>query len=109
MEERHYITFHVRRQKKRASQTTFFRSLMSGQLLAVNLAALTSSSLFYGMFVVLFSTSMYLLVGRYLATRQSRASHQESIFRSTVFIAAICLFCAVTAVRLSLLVNPEVD
>ncbi|KAJ6485433.1 hypothetical protein C8R47DRAFT_1130177 [Mycena vitilis] len=70
---------------------------MSAKLLAVNLAALTCSSLFYGMFVVLFSTSMYLLVGRYFANRGSRNAHQDSIFRSTVFIAAICLFCAVTA------------
>ncbi|KAF7335879.1 hypothetical protein MSAN_02324900 [Mycena sanguinolenta] len=70
---------------------------MSANLLAVNLAALTCSSLFYGMFVVLFSTSMYLLLGRYLAARRSRNSPQRSIFRSTVFIAAICLFCSVTA------------
>ncbi|KAJ6536825.1 hypothetical protein B0H19DRAFT_1181863 [Mycena capillaripes] len=59
---------------------------MSGKLLAVNLAALTCSSLFYGMFVVLFSSSMYLL-----------NLPRDSIFRSTVFIAAICLFCSVTA------------
>ncbi|KAJ7259940.1 hypothetical protein B0H12DRAFT_1322340 [Mycena haematopus] len=70
---------------------------MSAKLLAVNLAALTCSSLFYGMFVVLSSTSMYLLVGRYLAMRRSRNSSQKSIFRSTVFVAAICLFCSVTA------------
>ncbi|KAJ6468777.1 hypothetical protein C8R45DRAFT_1017561 [Mycena sanguinolenta] len=70
---------------------------MSANLLAVNLAALTCSSLFYGMFVVLFSTSMYLLLGRYLASRRSRNTSQRSIFRSTVFIAAICLFCSVTA------------
>ncbi|KAK6988572.1 hypothetical protein R3P38DRAFT_3290935 [Favolaschia claudopus] len=71
-------------------------------ILAVNLAALTCSTLFYGMFVVLFSTSMYLLVGRYLAVRRgSRHSpgghNPRSIFRSTVFIAAVLLFCAVTA------------
>ncbi|KAF7367060.1 hypothetical protein MSAN_00965400 [Mycena sanguinolenta] len=70
---------------------------MSAKLLAVNLAALTCSSLFYGMFVVLFSTSMYLLVGRYIANRSTRNSSQAPIFRSTVFIAAICLFCSVTA------------
>ncbi|KAJ7692247.1 hypothetical protein B0H17DRAFT_1061662 [Mycena rosella] len=71
---------------------------MSSSLLAVNLAALTCSSLFYGMFLVLSSTSMYLLVGRYLASRQSRTTPQNrSIFRSTVFIAAICLFASVTA------------
>ncbi|KAJ7458899.1 hypothetical protein FB451DRAFT_1272817 [Mycena latifolia] len=50
------------------------------------------------MFLVLSSTSMYLLVGRYLASRRSRtAAPNRSIYRSTVFIAAICLFCAVTA------------
>ncbi|KAF8202735.1 hypothetical protein K438DRAFT_1581121 [Mycena galopus ATCC 62051] len=37
---------------------------------------------------------MYLLVGRYLVTR---STSRQSIFRSTVFIAAICLFCSVTA------------
>ncbi|KAJ7033560.1 hypothetical protein C8F04DRAFT_1104321 [Mycena alexandri] len=72
-------------------------SLMSGKVLAVNLAALTCSSLFYGMFLVLSSTSMYLLVGRYLANSRSRTTPQHSIFRSTVFIAAIGLFGAVTA------------
>ncbi|KAJ6462607.1 hypothetical protein C8R45DRAFT_1220562 [Mycena sanguinolenta] len=70
---------------------------MSAKLLAVNLAALTCSSLFYGMFVVLFSTSIYLLVGRYIATRSRRNLPSASIFRSTVFIAAICLFCSITA------------
>ncbi|KAJ6596341.1 hypothetical protein DFH09DRAFT_1134681 [Mycena vulgaris] len=50
------------------------------------------------MFLVLSSTSMFLLVGRYLASRRSRTTPQNrSIFRSTVFIAAICLFGAVTA------------
>ncbi|KAJ7741753.1 hypothetical protein DFH07DRAFT_925898 [Mycena maculata] len=72
---------------------------MSGKLLAVNLATLACSSLFYGAFLVLSSTSMYLLVGRYLATRQSRAlrGQDHSIFRSTVFVAAIGLFVAITA------------
>ncbi|KAJ7073316.1 hypothetical protein B0H15DRAFT_957301 [Mycena belliarum] len=73
---------------------------MSSQLLAVNLATLAVASLFYGMFLVLSATSMYLLVGRYLASRRARSAvpgRQRSIFRSTVFIAAIGLFCAVTA------------
>ncbi|KAJ7722605.1 hypothetical protein B0H16DRAFT_1600104 [Mycena metata] len=73
---------------------------MSGKLLAVNLAALTCSSLFYGMFLVLSSTSMYLLVARYLANRsrsRTTGTPQPSIFQSTVFIAAIGLFGAVTA------------
>ncbi|KAJ7110727.1 hypothetical protein C8R43DRAFT_1042026 [Mycena crocata] len=71
---------------------------MSTNLLAVNLATLACSSLFYGMFFVLFATSMYLLVGRYLALRKSRTSpHNRSIFRSTVFIAALGLFAAITA------------
>ncbi|KAJ7440776.1 hypothetical protein B0H11DRAFT_1750460 [Mycena galericulata] len=73
---------------------------MSGKLLAVNLATLACSSLFYGMFLVLSSTSMYLLVGRYLAGRRSRSNgvgQDRSIFRSTVFIAAIGLFAAITA------------
>ncbi|KAJ7153253.1 hypothetical protein C8R46DRAFT_1119862 [Mycena filopes] len=72
--------------------------MSAAKLLAVNLAALICASLFYGMFVVLSSTSMYLLVGRYLANRRSRRTPgQDSIFRSTVFIAAIGLFGAVTA------------
>ncbi|CAK5269065.1 unnamed protein product [Mycena citricolor] len=68
------------------------------ELLAVNLAALTCSSLFYGMFLVLFVTSLYLLVARYLAVRRSRKVHSPpSLFRSTVFIAAILMWFAVTA------------
>jgi nitrate reductase gamma subunit len=65
----------------------------------MNIASLACSSLFYGMFVVLSVTSMYLLVTRYIAAHKTRAnSTDRSIFRSTVFIAATCLFLAVTAV-----------
>ncbi|KAJ7089106.1 hypothetical protein C8R44DRAFT_818785 [Mycena epipterygia] len=74
--------------------------MSSSNLLSVNLATLAVSSLFYGMFLVLSSSSMYLLVARYLANRRSRNTNtltDRSIFRSTVFIAAIGLFCAITA------------
>jgi len=73
----------------------------------VNLAALACESLLYGMYFVLFISSMYLLVVRSLASRKShyvsagraksRSALRDSVFRSTVFIAAICLFCVVTA------------
>ncbi|KAJ6615217.1 hypothetical protein B0H10DRAFT_2041773 [Mycena sp. CBHHK59/15] len=71
---------------------------MSASLLSVNLATLACSSLFYGIFLVLFATSMYLLVGRYRVNHPSRTSPKDrSVFLSTVFIAAICLFVAITA------------
>ncbi|KAJ7190449.1 hypothetical protein GGX14DRAFT_483129 [Mycena pura] len=66
-------------------------------LLTVNLATLACASLLYGMFVVLFASSTYLLVGRYIASQKLASAPRNSVFRSTVFIATVCLFCAVTA------------
>ncbi|KAF7324194.1 hypothetical protein MKEN_00642400 [Mycena kentingensis (nom. inval.)] len=84
---------------------------MSSALLAVNLATLALSSLFYGAFVVLFASSTYLIVGRYLGLQrrcraQGRArapartgsrGGEGGVFRSTVFISSLALFCTITA------------
>ncbi|KAJ6462453.1 hypothetical protein C8R45DRAFT_1026811 [Mycena sanguinolenta] len=67
-------------------------------LSAVNLITLTVGTLFYGIYVVLFSISLYLLLRRYNTPHTSHKSPQpKSIFRSTVFVSAICLFVVVTA------------
>ncbi|KAJ6479141.1 hypothetical protein C8R45DRAFT_1216417 [Mycena sanguinolenta] len=65
---------------------------MSLSLNAVNLITLTVGTLFYGMYLVLFLISLFLLSRRYKTTHKP-----SSIFRSTVFVSAICLFIVVTA------------
>jgi len=71
---------------------------MAFTLIAVNLATLALGSLFYGIYLVLFFISTYLLLRRYNATHTSHKSRQNSsVFKSTVFISAILLFLVVTA------------
>ncbi|KAJ6537752.1 hypothetical protein B0H19DRAFT_373569 [Mycena capillaripes] len=71
---------------------------MAFTLIAVNLATLALGSLFYGIYLVLFFISMYLLLRRYNATHTSHKSRQNSsVFKSTVFISANLLFLVVTA------------
>ncbi|KAJ6537754.1 hypothetical protein B0H19DRAFT_1270167 [Mycena capillaripes] len=71
---------------------------MAFTLIAVNLATLALGSLFYGIYLVLFFISIYLLLQRYNATHTSHKSRQNSsVFKSTVFISAILLFLVVTA------------
>ncbi|KAJ6537731.1 hypothetical protein B0H19DRAFT_1270145 [Mycena capillaripes] len=71
---------------------------MAFALIAVNLATLALSTLFYGIYLVLFFISMYLRLRRYNATHTSHKSRQNSsVFKSTVFISAILLFLVVTA------------
>ncbi|KAJ7649023.1 hypothetical protein DFH06DRAFT_556688 [Mycena polygramma] len=71
---------------------------MTVPLIAANLATLFVGSLFYGMYIVLFFISMHLLLRRYNATQTLHKSRQtSSIFTSTVFVSAICLFLVVTA------------
>ncbi|KAJ7138201.1 hypothetical protein C8R44DRAFT_767019 [Mycena epipterygia] len=71
---------------------------MSVSLIAVNLATLAIASLFYGIYSVLFLISMYLLLRRYKSAHTSYKSRKDdSIFRSMVFVSAICLFIVVTA------------
>ncbi|KAJ6455559.1 hypothetical protein C8R47DRAFT_996681 [Mycena vitilis] len=71
---------------------------MTVALIAANLATLAVGSLFYGMYIILFFISMHLLLRRYNATHTSHKSSQtRSLFTSTVFVSAICLFLVVTA------------
>ncbi|KAJ7723028.1 hypothetical protein B0H14DRAFT_578756 [Mycena olivaceomarginata] len=71
---------------------------MAVSLIATNLATLAIGSLFYGSYLVLFSISLYLLLRRYDATHTSHKSREHSsVFKSTVFVSAICLFLVVTA------------
>ncbi|KAF8181148.1 hypothetical protein K438DRAFT_1841292 [Mycena galopus ATCC 62051] len=71
---------------------------MSPSLTTVNLATLALGTLFYGMYLVLFFISMYLLLRRYNATHTSHKLREDiSVFTSTVFVSAICLFIVVTA------------
>ncbi|KAJ7728881.1 hypothetical protein B0H16DRAFT_1734441 [Mycena metata] len=71
---------------------------MSLSLIAANLATLALATLFYGIYLVLFFISIYLLLQRYNATHTSHKSRKNnSMFRSIVFISAICLFIVVTA------------
>ncbi|KAJ7627795.1 hypothetical protein DFH06DRAFT_1480806 [Mycena polygramma] len=75
---------------------------MTVALIAANLGTLAVGSLFYGpgMYIILFFISMHLLLRRYNATHTSHKSRPtSSIFASTVFVSAICLFLVVTAVR----------
>ncbi|KAJ7926268.1 hypothetical protein B0H13DRAFT_2564870 [Mycena leptocephala] len=73
---------------------------MAVSLIATNLATLAIGSLFYGSYLVLFFISLYLLLRRYDTTHTSHKSRQNSsVFTSTVFVSAICLFLVVTAVR----------
>ncbi|KAJ7919655.1 hypothetical protein B0H13DRAFT_2656699 [Mycena leptocephala] len=71
---------------------------MAVSLIATNLATLAIGSLFYGSYLVLFFISLYLLLRRYDTTHTSHKSRQNSsVFTSTVFVSAICLFLVVTA------------
>ncbi|KAF7364148.1 hypothetical protein MSAN_01074000 [Mycena sanguinolenta] len=67
-------------------------------LSAVNLITLSVGTLFYGIYLVLFSISLYLFLRRYNTPHTSyKLPRSKSIFRSTVFVSAICLFVVVTA------------
>ncbi|KAF7364149.1 hypothetical protein MSAN_01074100 [Mycena sanguinolenta] len=66
-------------------------------LSTVNLITLTIGTLFYGVYLVLFSISLYLLVQRYKMLNTLHNSSQfRSIFKSIVFAPAVCLFVVVT-------------
>ncbi|KAF7364193.1 hypothetical protein MSAN_01078600 [Mycena sanguinolenta] len=64
---------------------------MSLSLNAVTLTTLTVGTIFYGMYLVLFFISLYLLL------RPNMTHKPTSIFRSAVFLLAICLLVVVTA------------
>ncbi|KAJ7270331.1 hypothetical protein C8J57DRAFT_306556 [Mycena rebaudengoi] len=63
---------------------------MAPTLLSVNLAALIISSLFYGVYIVLFSTSMYMFIER------DKLHTDRTLFKSMVFASTIFLCLAVT-------------
>ncbi|KAJ7452250.1 hypothetical protein FB451DRAFT_1565964 [Mycena latifolia] len=70
---------------------------MSLSLIYVNLATLAVGSLFYGIYSVLFSMSIYLFIRRHNAEYTSPESRKNnSIFKSMVFLSAILLFVVVT-------------
>ncbi|KAJ7869886.1 hypothetical protein B0H14DRAFT_2726665 [Mycena olivaceomarginata] len=70
---------------------------MSLSLIYVNLATLALGSLFYGIYSVLFSISIYLFIRRHNAEYTSPESRKNnSIYKSMVFLSAISLFAVVT-------------
>ncbi|KAF7341177.1 hypothetical protein MVEN_01852600 [Mycena venus] len=70
---------------------------MALSLIAANLATLAIGSLFYGMYLVLFFISMYMLLRRHNKTHTSHKSRKDnSIFKSMVFVSAILLCLVVT-------------
>jgi hypothetical protein len=71
------------------------RLQMSAALM--NLAGLVVETLLYGIYLVLFLTSTYLLVGRYKSSRTSWK--YVPLLRSMVFLSGFCLFAAVSGVR----------
>ncbi|KAJ7018837.1 hypothetical protein C8F04DRAFT_1149938, partial [Mycena alexandri] len=71
---------------------------MSPSLISANLVLFTTAGLFYGMYLVLFSISIYLLVRRHGVANTSQEPHKKgSILKSTVFLSAILLFVVITA------------
>jgi hypothetical protein len=60
----------------------------------VNLAGLVMSTLFYGMYFVIFCTSMYLLFARATAGQ----AKYLPLLTSAVFLSGIALFICVTSV-----------
>ncbi|KAJ6462451.1 hypothetical protein C8R45DRAFT_526007 [Mycena sanguinolenta] len=79
-------------QKRRSPLLLSSTSTMSLSLNATTLITLSVGTLFYGMYLVLFFLSLYLLLRRYKTMHKPK-----SVFRSTVFLSAICLFTVVTA------------
>ncbi|KAJ6470831.1 hypothetical protein C8R45DRAFT_1014752 [Mycena sanguinolenta] len=70
---------------------------MSSKSPAVHLASLVVDSLFYGIYLVLFLTSTYILV--YAANVKSPRKSRSAL-RSMVFVSAVGLFCVVTGTAL---------
>ncbi|KAJ7768796.1 hypothetical protein B0H16DRAFT_1518215 [Mycena metata] len=60
--------------------------------------SLHNRGLFYGIYLVLFSISMYLLVRQHIFANASHEPHKEGpVLKSTVFVSAILLFAVITA------------
>ncbi|KAJ7613089.1 hypothetical protein FB45DRAFT_938925 [Roridomyces roridus] len=75
---------------------------MSFSLVSVSLAGLALSTLFYGMYCVLFLISTYLLIRKFDAEaqtgfKQTNSSGRNSVYRTTVFNFSILLFVLVTS------------
>ncbi|KAJ6515502.1 hypothetical protein C8R45DRAFT_956707 [Mycena sanguinolenta] len=65
-------------------------------LVAVNLGTVSVESFLYGVYVVLFVTSMYLMGARYSKADQPKVGSRASR-RSSIFWGPICLFLLITA------------
>ncbi|KAJ7473823.1 hypothetical protein B0H11DRAFT_1337151 [Mycena galericulata] len=72
----------------------FSAATMAPSLMTVTFVSLAMSSLFYGLYVVLFALSVFILVRRRGTTRQS--GKNASIWKSVVFVSAILLFLVIT-------------
>ncbi|KAJ7768803.1 hypothetical protein B0H16DRAFT_1882013 [Mycena metata] len=70
---------------------------MPPSLISANLILFATAGLFYGMYLVLFSISMYLLVRRPGLANASHQLHKGPVLKSTVFLSAILLLVVVTA------------
>lgn len=70
---------------------------MAVPFLGANLAVIVIESLFYGIFFILFSTSIYLTIRRH---QQSAGTTTRPLYTSPMFIASLLLFATVTAVSM---------
>ncbi|KAJ7229430.1 hypothetical protein B0H12DRAFT_1193005 [Mycena haematopus] len=66
-------------------------------LVAVNLGTVSMEAFLYGVYWLLFVTSMYLLAARYSTTNQPKVGGETSRMRSPIFFGPICLFILITA------------
>jgi hypothetical protein len=67
-------------------------------LVSVNVGAVSMEAFLYGVYLVLFVASMYLLATHY-ARSQPRVGRDTSTLKTPVFLGPICLFMMITAVR----------
>ncbi|KAF7352572.1 hypothetical protein MVEN_01222500 [Mycena venus] len=65
-------------------------------LVAVNVATVSMEAFLYGVYFVLFITSMYLLAARY-GLNQPKIGPDTSRLKSPIFLGPLCLFMAITA------------
>ncbi|KAJ7733840.1 hypothetical protein DFH07DRAFT_967809 [Mycena maculata] len=66
--------------------------------MSASLASFAFVTLFYGIYTVLFSISLYFLVWRHKAADE--AHKKGSIFRSVIFVSVILLFLVVTGITM---------
>lgn len=70
-------------------------------LVSANLATAIIESFLYGIFFILATTSLYLLVSRRQKPISRMGRGDRSIFLTPMFLASICLFILITAVSVS--------